>query len=643
MHLGELRARLRQLVHHIVERFDHGFGCGLEDIAAVLCKFPSQTDVGSNREPFPQDIGTGLHYAAGSVSHADVKGLCRGDQAVYHGRFIGRGCIFIVFRRILLEPILELRLEAHAHLIPVVVQRVSLPLAVLVAVRRPVDGGQNVQRALGWIQRYLELAAGDRGHAARHIQAGGAVVLLAGKEQGRRVGPLVFVGGEVLFQDAGREFHGDHRQVVLVDVRLRGHHDLAAGDAPTRLLGRCAVAGVVEARLEPGDGQVTLALAVLAPAGEARIQAPRHLPQTVVGLAIIVFAGILVGDGHGHPVILADAEAGQPPFLAVGMHYLRLVVVVQQLHQPHHAHLVGVAPLAGVVGPVEHAGRESNVGAARLILDHVQGQVGSQSGLGRALVADVAHRDAVGLQLLQVNHLVAVRPVGQVAQVGAGRKAALFQHDGVRAVHHRQELVAAERLRGAAGDVLPLPSRHLVAYLTAQALVQPGRVHGSGVLKSKAEFGTCALGRQGHRGADPAGAVLISSLKLHTARRRGGEWQGDGSAAHLDLQHRHQTHVAVPTGVIAGGLRIHKLGKGGVRGALDLAFLVAAGPVQHVAGVGEVLLLGGVQLEVHEDGVAVAPGSCRRVLLQAVHDELKGIIPGKGRAAFGGGRVRFAG
>ncbi len=131
------------------------------------------------------------------------------------------------------------------------------------------------------------------------------------------------------------------------------------------------------------------------------------------------------------------------------------------------------------------------------------------------------------------------------------------------------------------------------------------------------------------------------------AGARVGEGQGEVAAGHLDFQHGDQAHIAIGrAGIGLDLLRRQAIGEGGVIAAPahDLAVLVAAGPVQDVEGVGQVLRIGRAQLEVHKDGIIGVglPWFVAQVL--HIQVERVGAVEGRGVAQDGlGGEVNLIG
>ncbi len=229
-----------------------------------------------------------------------------------------------------------------------------------------------------------------------------------------------------LLQDPLRLRHHDVGDVVLVSVREGLHEQGILGDIPTGGADGHG-AGDVEAAFDLADGDVALAVAVLiTPGSKSDPQASRQLPEPIIGLGVFfVGCGVFVSNGHVQAVVLAHREAGQVPVVVVGVHDLHLIwravirtprlelfavlfcvvlglvgwlealiiaPVGEHLHDPHHPHLVVIAPCA-LAGPVEHAGRERLLATARLALDQVQGHVGQQV----AIIVFLADGDAIGL------------------------------------------------------------------------------------------------------------------------------------------------------------------------------------------------------------------------------------------------------
>ena len=394
------------------------------------------------------------------------------------------------------------------------------------------------------------------------------------------------------------------------------------------------------------DADVTNLVCILvAGRGEGLLQTIGQFPQAAVIRFIVVVAGILVGDGDLHAMIFAHVQAGQGPVFRIGvdgrwragdpildeqtpgrsalLRGKRSIPVLggwrtgigHRLHQPDHAHFVGFSPGADIVGPIDHAGREGHLAAAGLVSRQVEGNISDHI----ALVIGVTHGDTVRFQFGHVDHLVGVRAVGDVAQVGADSIVPLAQHHGMTAIQQAGQLFAGDGASFTVSDIsVRLHPR--IACCRTGAGIDLGREAAGGTFKLKLDFRIIALLRVLQRGADPASGS-IPALDLASGLR-GGQRQGGNLATagrNLDLQHGHQAHIAVPIGIIAGRWGVHLTGKRVVFDPLDLALPVAARPIEYVHGVGQVVRIARSNLKVYEDGVALVP--CLR--LQIVHHQLE--------------------
>ena len=436
-------------------------------------------------------------------------------------------------------------LEAHLHQVPVLSNRIRLPLPLAVrltvAVGRPAQEGEGRFWGVGQICLDGKAIAVDS-RQVPIFEVDAAIALLAGEQQRGSIGTLVHVGGEVVVQDLDRLGHHDVGDVVLVVVGEGLYAQSVLGNVPSLFIGSAAVAEAVKAAGDGGvgydsghsvgcdlinDADVTNPVIILiAPADEGRLQARRQYPEVIIVAGILIGLRILEGDGHFQAVILAHGQAGEVPLFVIGVDGLLLVQfpvghvvtpglrfllalvqrnrfagIGQHDHQPDHTHLVGRAPIGGV-GPVEHPGREGHAAAAALVGNDVQRHVGQQV----AIVVLLADGDAIGLQLALVEPVVHLGPSGP-----AGRRTGLDRQVAI--------------------------------------------------------------------------AIVI----------------GDG-----DLQHGDQTHIAV--GVEVGIVLVLLLGEILERRivvfvALNLAVVVSAGPVQHVESIGEVSFLSRTQLKIHKDGL----------------------------------------
>ena len=477
----------------------------------------------------------------------------------------------------------------------------------------------------------------------------------------------LWVGIEVVAENLHRLRHHDLAHIVLSGIR-REILDLESGREgnaqtirdggawrhgfPIKTAGQGGL-GNGEAIFVGDDPQVADVVAILIAAADVcLLQLVGQQPEPAIVVAVIVCRRVLPGDGHVEAVILAHSQASEEPVLGVGVDDLGLIqvptglviapggsgigevlryhfaLVGHHLHQPDHPHLLGVsqAVAAGLVG---HAGREGHPSAAGLIGNHVQGHV-EQHVAGPVLIS---HGDAVGLERFRVNHVVRAG-VGDIAQGDTGGEMVHFlQGDEVLAVGQVHQFGVGDGLR-TAGDVFKLVDQ--IAGTGTGAGVDAHLVHRRLALEVKGHTNAAPILFQPYGSADPALVArrdinVVFALQLEAGARL-GEGQGEGATtAHLDLQHGDQAHVPVlEPGIAVAVLLRNEIGKRGVvaLAAHDLAVLIAAGPVQDIQGVGQVLRIGRAQLEIHQDGVVLIGEA--RLAGQVVHHQVEGVGASEG-------------
>ena len=305
-----------------------------------------------------------------------------------------------------------------------------------VGVRRPLEGGHGVQRdrgaaAGGQLDREAVAAPAHVAVAAeRLIQVEAAIALLVGEHDGRRDG----IGGRPVGREVGvQQLHGvGDGRLHEADVdggELGLLHAEHVGQIPALLRADAAIGGVIEARVDGGDGHVARAAGRALPVAvdgaapsrqEAAVQTVEQAVERVHVEGLVVVCGrarrgrgggrVFVDEGHVGAVFFGHLQAGDVPFVAIGLDDLQLVVlavlgadvvgvggadIVEHLHGPDHAHVLGRPPAA--VELVVHARVEGHIVVAHAVGDQLQRHVGGP-GAGH----DLLHRDAeLGQQVLR--------------------------------------------------------------------------------------------------------------------------------------------------------------------------------------------------------------------------------------------------
>ncbi len=463
---------------------------------------------------------------------------------------------------------------------------------------------------------------------------------LLGEEERGRVAAPIDVGREGIVQDPPGLRHHHVRDEVDVLVGVGRHLGRRDGNAPALLVARAAVAPVVETVVDGVDGDVPYTVAAaripveglaVHPGEEGILKPPCQPPQPIVVAPVLVgglLGGILRHDGHLQAVVLPHRQPRQPPGLVVGPHDLLRIqhpliagadagvllhvgagMVSQHLHHPRHAHLLGIPPLVGR-GPVVHARGEGHPVLPGLVGQDVQRDVGQQ----RLVVVLLPHRDAVGVEGLPIHHAVLIGAVDHVAHGHTDVVSAVRKDDRPLPVRQLRQLLIGQDARvavGEAAEAVQLIIQRVTRIVIDRRAETPRGVDGGLHLDVAIHLAEVERARDASHKGDVDGRV--------------GEFQGHVLARHLDLQHRDQAHVAV------AGVGRHRLVpdshvlEGGVVAALSfqLSRFVAAGPVEHVEGVPQALLVPRPDLEIDEG---------RFVGLQAVHLEQQGLLAVEGRS-----------
>jgi len=177
---------------------------------------------------------------------------------------------------------------------------------------------------------------------------------------------------------------------------------------------------------------------------------------------------------------------------------------------------------------------------------------------------------------------------------------------------HAQHLLAA-------GEVLCAPERGAAGGAVAR---EDLRTIGPSLLECELDVRRLGVGGilfEGYGGGQGRGTP-----RDRRGDRRCGELQRQARPAHLDLQYRHQAHVAPRARLVVWPANVGVIARreGGVLDPLDLALRVTRRPVQHVESIGQVLRILRSQLQVQER---------RPARLQPLHSEAEGLLPGEGR------------
>ncbi len=646
----------------IVDGSKHITGC-IERVFDFLCYLCVR-----RRRTGWQSLVTYGHQAHPTLHHREVIGLGQRDLAHLD-----------VFAPVCWQPgvLQEAAGEARIHLVPVFGQGVRLPAPVLVTVGRPTEAGQRFHRSASQVEGHPRA---EDGHFVAHAQLGDAVTLIAEEQQRRRVGALVLVGGKVVAQNLDRFRHHHVGDVILLRVGKGGHlqrggerHAQPVGDGDGGRQRRVETASNARVghltALRIGDhADVAPIVLVLIAAGQiGLLQAQRHQPQPVVVLAVLRAFGSRVFPGNRHvcAVVFAHRQPGEVPVIVVGVDDLGVVqqpalpvlapgfgslgragghgaaIVGEHLDEPDDAHLLRL-PQARPVRRVGDTRAKSRPPPAGLVSNDVE-----RDEERHAAISQIARRSAVGPQRPGVNHPVRIGAVGHVGDGGAGGGvASRLEHQDVPAVGQRQQV--------AVGNVPRLPVRDLTQRNVEHAAAARAGVNLGGDRRCSLELEAQPRGvahlRQVHGGRKPGGQDRrrradrpggIHALNLHAGAQRRRQRQGELAAREFHFEHGNEARVAVGAARVVGRvLRAHIVGELRIVAspALHLAVFIAAGPVQHVERVGQVIGDDRTELQVNQNGI---------VGVQPVDYQLEGTlaVEGSRRTAHdgSGGRINPVG